>query len=160
MCFHKSCDYVANSVSTLRQQQKQMQMQICICTCFCCCRTVKYREYAPPHPRGFRTFFKSVYQNINQNYTIPEKLHSKINFRQAMRKNWSEIFSKSKKTPQIEEKPYRCVICNSNSVRFSFARIYVCHMKTLICFTIDMISDYLSHQQGRYMSFQRLKRKR
>ena len=96
--------------------------------------TVKYRRYVSPHPRGFRTFFKSIYENIKQNYTIVEKLHSKFNFRQAMKSGWAQIFSKPRKTPQIEKHPYRCVICNSDSARFSFARTYACHMKAFHSF--------------------------
>ena len=51
-----------------------------------------------------------------------------------MKNGWAEIWSKRKKTTQIEEQPYRCVICNSDSARFSFARTYARHMKTLHSF--------------------------
>ena len=51
-----------------------------------------------------------------------------------MKSGWAQIFSKPRKTPQIEKHPYRCVICNSDSARFSFARTYACHMKAFHSF--------------------------
>ena len=45
-----------------------------------------------------------------------------------MKPEWSKIFANKDSKPKIEERPYRCVICNTDKARFKNSSGYSSHM--------------------------------
>ena len=114
----------------------------------------------PPILEDFEVFSK-VFIKTSIKITQPKKNY---NLKLISSKSWRTVglkYGQSPKRPllKIEEQPYRCVICNNASARFSFARTYACHIKAFHSF-YDGYDLRLPEPSARDMSFQRLKRKR
>ena len=50
----------------------------------------------------------------------------------TLKQGWDKIFgNETPKKPQVEKKPYRCILCNDDMVRFAHAGAYAHHMNAI-----------------------------